>query len=76
MNLVLAAISTAKGRFNEGFGIGGGDIKIKRTRWTEPNWGSIYMAMAHGMFKNLSLVAMKNICVSYSASILRLMIFW
>jgi hypothetical protein len=51
MSLVLAAISTAKGRFNEGFGLEGGDMKIKRTRWTEPNWVFIHMAMANGTFK-------------------------
>jgi hypothetical protein len=50
---VLAVISPAKGRFNEEFGLKGGHIKIKGTRWTEPIWGAIHLAMASGMFKNL-----------------------
>jgi hypothetical protein len=69
---VLAVISTAKGSFNEGFGLKGGHTEIKRTRWTEPRWGVIHLAIASGMFKNLITIYGK-MCFFYCTSILRLL---
>lgn len=71
MNLALAVISTAKGCFNEAFGWWGvgGHVQIKRTRWTEPNWGFVYMGMANKMPKCPPLIILKiiaSLCIKYS----------